>query len=119
LQHEARLGPVHPLDAYLPGGRGVALEPDRDERLVGRGLHPPLRERDVTETVRGEQAVRDLRGLEEADHVGDDGIRRRPRHGGHALAAWARFSSTTAMVACRASVGLNSTTEVPPAISGR
>ena len=122
LDGEAVVGRLDPLDPDLSRER-VTGDPRGDDVLGGRGLDPPLRQRQVGENVRCEQPVRDGAGLQEPDQLRDRGRGIGPR-----ATAWrwscrcrdpARFAPTTAIVASRSAVGLNSTMAVPAVTSGR
>src|SRR4051812_10914185 len=114
----------HPLESDR-AGLWVHLPAAGHERLGAVGLDPPVREGEVGEDRRSEQAVRsDPAGLEERHELveaGPDGGRQRVGRGRHRAPApaAARLCSTTAIVAPRASVGLNSTTVVPAVTRGR
>jgi len=81
------------------------------------GLQAPLRHREVTEDVIGEQALRHVPGLDEGDELADGSWRGcqhdRGVEGGHWVVTPASmFPPTTAMDCWSSSVGLKSTTSV-------
>ena len=85
-------------------------------------LHPPVRQGDVGEDVRSEQALgrSDLEeGHEPVDARLDEGRDLGRPRGHRGSPAVARLASITAIVAWRPLLGLNSTRLVPVAISGR
>jgi NAD(P)-dependent dehydrogenase (short-subunit alcohol dehydrogenase family) len=130
LDGEPVIGLLHPFDPHLSRER-VPLGSHGQDLLGGRGLHAPVRHRQVGEDVGCEQAFWRGTGLEEPDQVRHrhTAIRSHPNArisgggvggGVHACApAPSRFFCTTAIVASRSVVGLNSTTDVPAVTSGR